>query len=192
MSTHPTFVRRGVNWLVLRLLKLVHPAEKDWALAMAAEVDVIESDWAALWFALGCLRATAGMKMGLGLARQGLALLILGWAGAKIYLAVWSTQYDGAPTALPDWLGTFSLAAAVAYAGAGVSLSLRRYGLMAAGLIGALIANGAIYMSALAMDTGTPLFLLAIAGEDYFIWTGSLAAACLILWLGRQTREVAT
>ena len=57
MSGRSGIVRRLTNRIVLQTLERAGEADREWALAMSAEIDAIERDWAAFWFALGCWRA---------------------------------------------------------------------------------------------------------------------------------------
>lgn len=50
-------IRRMALWLLRAVLRSVPSGAREWASAMLREVDFIESDWAALFWALGCTTA---------------------------------------------------------------------------------------------------------------------------------------
>jgi len=193
MRPSVSMIRRMANWLVLGMLKRADGSRRDWALGMSAEVDVIESDWAALWFALGCSAALWQASGIVALARKGLALLVLSWAGVKVYLAVWSMGYFdiAASDVLPDWLGAAALMAALGYGLTGLCLGLGRYRMMALGFVFAFGINAVLYGSAMFGQSDPELFLVAIALEDYFIWTAALGGFGVLWWLEHWREGVA-
>lgn len=192
MKSTVSRVRQIANWLVLGMLKGASGSRREWALGMSAEVDAIESDWAALWFALGCSAALLRARGYIAFVRKGLAGLVFGWAGVKAYLAIWSMGYTGVEIGdgLPDWLGAAALLAALGYGCAGLSLGCGRYRLMALGFSGALGINGVLYASAMFGQGAPGFFLMAVALEDYFIWTCALGGF-VGLWRLETKREEA-
>ena len=50
-------IRRLAVWMMQRALQCSSAESEEWARAMLHEMDFIESDWSALWWALGCTTA---------------------------------------------------------------------------------------------------------------------------------------
>jgi hypothetical protein len=50
-------IRGLAHWIMQRALRCSRAENDEWAQAMLHEMDFIESDWAALWWALGCTTA---------------------------------------------------------------------------------------------------------------------------------------
>ncbi|MEO9969371.1 MAG: hypothetical protein ABJG15_06005 [Hyphomonadaceae bacterium] len=190
MNTRTSFVRRLANRLALGLSKISAEEKRDWARGMAAEVEAIEGDWAAVSFAVGCWVAILRGQSLAAMCRQALAALLLGWAGVKIYLAIWTLQYAGitADAALPDWIGQAAILAGIGYCCAGLGLGLGRYRLMASGFAAALLVNGALYSGAMFGQSGSEFWVMAIAIEDYIIWTNALMGLAII-WCLHNRRE---
>ena len=197
MSARVSLVRRVAGGIVLRLLKAAPRAGgedgAEWRLAMAAEVEAIEDDWAALWFAIGCWAAVLRVYGVLVLARRGLAVCVAGWAGVKLYLAIWLMRItgDGRLDAELDWLVGCAVIAGLGYGVAGLGLLLGRVRLMAAGFVCALLINGAIYGAAIITRAEPAFWLMALVGEDYFVWTFALLGLGAVIWFeGRGARAV--
>ncbi len=196
MSARVSFVRRLAGGIVLRLLKAPPRAGAEegaaWRLAMAVEVEAIEDDWAALWFAIGCWAAVLRVYGAPVLARRGLAVCVAGWAGVKLYLAIWLMRItgDGRLDAELDWLAWCAVIAGLGYGAAGLGLLLGRVRLMATGFVCALLINGAIYIAAIITRAEPAFWLMALVGEDYFIWSFALLGLGALVWFERRGARV--
>ncbi|MEL7129634.1 MAG: hypothetical protein AAGK23_08805, partial [Pseudomonadota bacterium] len=174
MTKAPPFIRKFANHLALSLLHAAGEDQREWALAMAAEIDAIGSDWHALGFAFGCWQIIWRIDgRPARWARFGLATLICGWAGAKAYL-VWITVPMAGPstnTDLPNWIPLWAGVAGVSYVLTGLCLLRRRFSGVATGLCFALMLNAVAYLCILRDTAIASPWLLALIGEDYVIWT---------------------
>ncbi len=56
--------RKLAAWLLRNVLQYLSPASRPWALGMLRELDFIEGDWAALFWALGSTIAIFGHSVG--------------------------------------------------------------------------------------------------------------------------------
>lgn len=188
MSSIP-IIRRFANGLALLTLKRASGPNRDWALAMAAEIDAIRSDWRALWFALGCGFVVLRAQSLALVFRRGVAACFFGWAGAKLYFAIWVVQAEQAQALIPGWMSGGAIIAGIAYTGAGLSLLMKNYLALAASLLGVLALNGAVYGVALGQEGSVSMWMMAIALEDYFIWTLSLFGLGTLWWLGHGRKD---
>lgn len=182
--------RRIANWIVMRLLNSPGQTDRNWALAMASEVDAIENDWTAVRFALGCYQAMWLKGAHLVWMRTVLAFMIFGWAMAKIYLAWWMLQGGAQNGTGLGWMPIAAGCAGLAYATAGLSLLRNRLILAGGSLLAALCVNAVWYLSAITLSE-LSVWQIAIAGEDYFIWTASLTGFALLSWLSVPRGEAA-
>ena len=193
MSASVSTVRRIANFLVLGMLKGADGSRRDWALGMSAEVDAIEDDWAALWFALGCSAALFRAGPLQVICRQGLAVFVLGWAFAKAYLVFWSAQFVSV-AALPDGFAYVPIAAFIAgaaYALSAVSLWQQRYGRLAFGLGIAWFTNVALFFVWLTGLSRSDIWIIALMGEDLLFWTLIIIGVEFNFFFGRWTQDKA-
>lgn len=174
------------NTVVRHMLGHADKTNREWALAMAAEVDEIAADAEALLFALGCWRAVLfSQREWVIWASTGLGAMLIGWAGAKTYFALLIAGI--APMAdssiVPPWVVVWAGTAGTAYCVAGLAIVFSRWWVAMAALFAALVINGAGYGTSVLTDTELTLWLMAIAGEDYFIWTCAVLALGGLAWL---------
>jgi len=168
---------------------------------MVAEVDHISSDLEALEYSIGCLSVVCKEYLIVNrfepLFRWGLAFVILGWAGAKIYLgaALLENSENATSTVFPAWFLPGVWAAALFYMGAAVSFLLKRHVAFIGFFLAALAVNSIQLMAnsiqMFVLPASPPnypsLYVLAIVGEEYFAWTAILLGAAAI-WFLRQYR----
>ena len=171
MTAKPGCVRQIANRLALAVLADQNSHGRDWAVAMASEIDAIESDWSALWFALGCWQVSARRTSGVSsLARFGVFGCFAGWAAAKAYLAVLAMGW-GSTAELPSWIVISAAMSGLAYLAAGAGVLARRWAVIIGAMGLALCTNAVTYgLSVLSLDAPT-LWVMALAGEDYVVWT---------------------
>ena len=191
MSGRVRVVRRLTNRIVLQTLDRARGADRDWALAMSAEVDAIEGDWAAFWFALGCWRAVWGMQPLVTMCRQGLAGLVLCWAGAKAYLVLWSAQFVtiGEAGEALTWIPVAACAASFAYAMSAVCLWHERYRWLAVSLGVAWLTNVALFFVWLVGQSSSDLWVIALVVEDLFLWSFIILGCEFNFFFGRFVTE---
>ena len=191
MSGRSGIVRRLTNRIVLQTLERAGEADREWALAMSAEIDAIEGDWAAFWFALGCWRAVWAAQPFAVMCRQGFAGVILFWASAKAYLVLWLSQFvpvSETGEALA-WLPVAACIAGLAYAGAAVSLWHGRYRWLAVSLGVAWLTNVVLFFAAWAWQSSSDLWLIALAGEDLLFWSFIILGCEFNFFFGRFVTE---
>ena len=193
MSPSVSIIRRIANWLVLGMLKSARGSRRDWALGMSAEVDAIEGDWAALWFALGCSAALFRAGPLQTVCRQALALFVLGWAFAKVYLVIWSAQYlsDGALLTDQGLVPVTAAVAGLAYGLSAVCLWCERYSWLVIGLGAAWLTNMVLFFSWLVGHSSSEFWVIALMGEDLLFWTLIIIGVEFNFFFGRWTRAEA-
>ena len=168
---------------------------RDWAAAMAAEINYIDDDFEALVFSIGCLETVMMeqnhmSKIGSAIA-VALGCAIGAWAVAKFYLLF---ILNGAETTVwPVHLWMNVSASGICYAGAAVSLFRKRAIAFGAWLGLALVANTLNFLLTtsefiFAGGTGAAdlTWRLAIVSEEYFVWTAFLGGAMLMIVLSRS------
>lgn len=178
--------------------RLMPAARQDWAKAMHAEIAHIPSPFAALTFALGCLK-TAGLTNLKAarwepLGRAVLCFHITVWVAAKFYAGMMLSGASQKGEIEMSALETGIIGVAgFAYLGLALFMVSRKWvGALACGLA-ALGLNTTLLMSSIFSGLASPrstehldILALAIICEEYFIWTTVLVGAAII-WLW-QTR----
>jgi len=155
MTETPSSLRRLANVLVSHAVRVMPPARRGWADAMAGEVSHVDNDRRALRWALGCVLAAHGERirelhmMDLLIVRVAVALLILFKAFGAAFATAMTVAYKmnqlgvtesfGKMTpgddyrrliplmeAVPAWLHALWVAAALCYLAAIVGLLTRQ------------------------------------------------------------------
>lgn len=181
-------IRCIAEFLLGRAVTFARPAQSQWAAAMAAELRHIKSDWEAFCFAWGCVETIIMEMMSMtkyeNLMRLALALLVAGWAGAKIMLLVQLSSSDGGLASWSLYLWATVVASALFYAGAAISLFQKRFLGFCAFLILALASNSVQFgftnlqwISGGFANMDVLSWRLGLISEEYFAWTAFLAGA---------------
>ena len=178
MNDHAPLVRR----LAQKAATLVASVGADlceerqaWAAAMHAEIDHIENDADALRYAVGCYTVLFWEKQRMthfqSILRPLFATALLGWAGAKIWLAYLVSGHG--ENTMPTWFFTAIVLAGVAYALCAVTVLARRHLIAGACFAAALAINwGQLSLLTLGMmqNGAAHVFPYAIIAEETFVW----------------------
>jgi len=185
MAIKQNFTRRFAWHLMIKAQSLAPPQRQEWARAMLIEFELIASDNEAFAFALGCYETLWRQMMIqeklISLLTPLLGIILFAWAGAKIYLGflLWQTHVTTAQEQISLWLWVGVISAALLYSGAAFSIFTRRYIEFAICFLGALGTNALLFIAG-SLATHPNNFMLALAGEDYFVWTGVLLLTAII------------
>ncbi len=191
-------MRYFVDIIMIYAQRLLPAAKQDWGKAMRAEITHINSPFAALIFALGCLK-TAGLANLKAtrwepLGRALLCFHITVWVFAKFYGGVILSGASKTGKIEMSLLQSNMIGlAGFAYLGLALCVMLRKWiGVIACGLA-ALGLNTALLMSSIFSGPASlhsleslDVLAFAIISEEYSIWTTILIGGAFIwLWQSR-------
>lgn len=185
---NPPLRTRVAHFLARRLVDVMPPSRRDWALGMQAEIEAIEAPGEALGFAIGCartacLRRAMSVSWALAMMKRSVVLGTVLLSGLAVVNAL-AFRLRAPDDALPPVLMVLGLAFLVA------GLTLARFGprplVFIAGAMLALNTAGLWATDRISLFQGDVYQALVI--EGYALWSALLGLGVVMALAGRSSR----